>query len=205
MSKRKGLSAEEKKQRMLQLFYEKRDFFQLKEIEKLAPKEKGIIAQSVKEVVQNLVDDGLVDSEKIGTSIYFWAFPSKAKHAKKRKIEELKNKIECQQNHLKKCQENILAAKVGREECPERENIIKINKQLTKENEEILNEMKVYKECDPEVFEQMKKDIEVLRNEANRHTDNIFTFISWCKSRFGCEEDVMYKQFGIPNDLDYVD
>lgn len=45
------------------------------ELEKIAPKEKGIIAQSVKDVVQSLVDDGLVDTDKIGTSIYFWSFP----------------------------------------------------------------------------------------------------------------------------------
>lgn len=55
-----------------------KDFFQLKDLEKLCPKEKGITSMSVKEVVQSLVDDGIVDSEKIGTSIYFWAFPSKA-------------------------------------------------------------------------------------------------------------------------------
>lgn len=41
----------------------------------MGPQEKGIVAQSVKEVVQSLVDDGYVDSERIGTSIYFWAFP----------------------------------------------------------------------------------------------------------------------------------
>jgi hypothetical protein len=31
----------------------------------------------VKEILQQLVDDGLVDAEKIGTSNYFWSFPSK--------------------------------------------------------------------------------------------------------------------------------
>lgn len=35
---------------------------------------------SVKEVLQSLVDDNLVDTDKIGTSIYFWAYPSKALH-----------------------------------------------------------------------------------------------------------------------------
>ena len=35
---------------------------------------------SVKEVLQSLVDDNLVDSERIGTSNYFWAYPSKAVH-----------------------------------------------------------------------------------------------------------------------------
>jgi len=33
---------------------------------------------SVKDILQSLVDDGMVDTEKIGTSVYFWAFPSKA-------------------------------------------------------------------------------------------------------------------------------
>ena len=35
---------------------------------------------SVKEVLQSLVDDGLVDTDRVGTSNYFWSFPSKAVH-----------------------------------------------------------------------------------------------------------------------------
>ena len=31
-------------------------------------------------MLQSLVDDNLVDTDKIGTSIYFWAYPSKAMH-----------------------------------------------------------------------------------------------------------------------------
>ena len=34
--------------------------------------------QSVKDVLQGLVDDGMVNSDRIGTSNYFWAFPSEA-------------------------------------------------------------------------------------------------------------------------------
>lgn len=75
MSKRKGVSFEEKRIRLLQLFYERKEFFTLKELEKIAAKEKGIVAQAVKDVLQTLVDDGLVRSEKIGTSVYFWIFP----------------------------------------------------------------------------------------------------------------------------------
>lgn len=41
---------------------------QLKELEKLGPK-KGVISQSVKDVVQSLVDDDLVSKDKIGTSV----------------------------------------------------------------------------------------------------------------------------------------
>lgn len=41
---------------------------QLKELEKLGPK-KGVISQSVKDVVQSLADDDLVSKDKIGTSV----------------------------------------------------------------------------------------------------------------------------------------
>lgn len=80
------------------------EFFQLKELEKIGPK-KGIgkedyflfcspwtlsnfglhcsiaVAQSVKDVVQSLVDDGLVTMDKIANSNYFWSFPSTAAKA----------------------------------------------------------------------------------------------------------------------------
>ena len=45
MSRRKGLSLEEKRSKMLEIFHEKKDFFQLKELEKIGPKEKGVISQ----------------------------------------------------------------------------------------------------------------------------------------------------------------
>jgi Mnd1 HTH domain len=60
------------------LFALQKDFFQLKELEKSCQKEKGITSMSVKDILQSLVDDGMVDTDKIGTSVYFWAFPSKA-------------------------------------------------------------------------------------------------------------------------------
>ena len=104
MSKKRGLSLEEKRQKMLEVFYEKKDFFLLKELEKIGPKEKGVVAQSVKEVVQSLVDDDLVDSDKIGTSVYFWAFPSKATAVRKRKLNQTEEKLDQTKKKLKASQ-----------------------------------------------------------------------------------------------------
>ena len=75
MSKKKGLSLAEKKTKMLEIFHETKDVFQLKDLEKIAPKSKAITLQSVKGVLQELVDDGLVETSKIGISVYFWSFP----------------------------------------------------------------------------------------------------------------------------------
>lgn len=55
---------------------------------------------TVKDVLQSLVDDNMVDCEKVGTSNYFWAFPSKALHARKRKLEELQKQVSLNPNHI---------------------------------------------------------------------------------------------------------
>ncbi len=108
---------------MLDLFYEKKDFFLLKELERLAPKEKGIVSQSVKDVVQSLVDDNLVDTDKIGTSVYFWAFPSKATAGKKRRVREAETAREVAEKRLKVAEDKVKELKRGREDTEERKKV----------------------------------------------------------------------------------
>lgn len=55
----------------------KQEPFLLKDLEKIAPKEKSIPMQTVKDVLNSLVSDDMVDTDKIGTSVYYWSFPSK--------------------------------------------------------------------------------------------------------------------------------
>lgn len=204
MSKKKGVSAEEKRTRMLQLFYEKKEFFQLKELEKIAPKEKGIVAQSVKDVVQNLVDDGLVDSDKIGTSVYFWAFPSKAKHTRKRKLEEADEKLKDVTKKLKISKESLEDAKKGREDSEQVEQTLKQIAELKKKKETLMKELKKYEDNDPEVLQKMKSENDIAKEAANRWYDNIYAMKKWCKDKFMVEESLLDKQFGISSDMDYL-
>ncbi|XP_015911693.1 meiotic nuclear division protein 1 homolog [Parasteatoda tepidariorum] len=205
MSRKKGLSVEEKRTKMQEIFFEKKDVFQLKDLEKLAPKEKGIVAQSVKDVLQSLVDDGLVDSEKIGTSIYFWAFPSKAHNNRKRKIEDLNSKIDEARKKIKLLNKQIETAKSGKEESDNRETILKELVLAENTIKELKSEIEKHKECDPEVLQQVKSDIVKSTEAANRWTDNIFGIKSWCKKKFFMEESTLNKQFGIPEELDYLE
>uniref|UniRef100_A0A2K5RN86 Mnd1 HTH domain-containing protein n=1 Tax=Cebus imitator TaxID=2715852 RepID=A0A2K5RN86_CEBIM len=93
MSKKKGLSAEEKRTCKMEIVFETKDVFQLKDLEKIAPKEKGVTSMSVTEVCQSLADGGMADCERIRTSNYYWAFPSKALHARKHKLEALESQL----------------------------------------------------------------------------------------------------------------
>ncbi|XP_066891797.1 meiotic nuclear division protein 1 homolog isoform X2 [Kogia breviceps] len=175
MSKKKGLSAEEKRARMMEIFFETKDVFQLKDMEKIAPKEKGITAMSVKEVLQSLVDDGMVDCERIGTSNYYWAFPSKALHARKRKLEVLESQLsEGNQKHAN-LQKSIEKAKIGRHETEERTLLAKELSSLRDQREQLKAEVEKYKECDPQVVEEIRQANEVAKEAANRWTEELGT------------------------------
>ncbi|KAJ3624586.1 hypothetical protein MTP99_018199 [Tenebrio molitor] len=202
MSK-KGLSFEEKKAKMLQLLHERREFFQLKELEKLAPKEKGITANSVKDVVQALVDDGVIDTDKIGGSVHFWSFPSKLMNNKKRKIEDLQNQLETSSKKLKSVNES-LQAQAGKENMDDSDETLREVEKLEEIKARLEAELNVKQENDPSNLDEMRRQIEPVKEAANRWTDNIFAVKSWCKKKFMIEDKVLNKQFGIPEDLDYI-
>ncbi|XP_056658756.1 meiotic nuclear division protein 1 homolog isoform X2 [Monodelphis domestica] len=190
---------------MMEIFFETKDVFQLKDMEKIAPKEKGITAMSVKEVLQSLVDDGMVDSERIGTSNYFWAFPSKALHAKKRKLETLSAQFSEGNQKKENLQQSINQAKIGRQDTEERTVLSKELTSLRQRKEQLKAELEKYKECDPDVVEEIRQANKVAKEAANRWTDNIFAIKSWAKKKFGFEESKIDKNFGIPEDFDYID
>lgn len=205
MSKKRGLSLDEKRQKMLEIFHERKSFFQLKEIEKIAPKEKGITPMSVKEVLQSLVDDNLVDQERIGTSNYFWSYPSKVINTKKRKLDALQQQID---NYKKKICENdrkLSEVKDGKEPSEKRDDLLATHVTLKDKDAELTKVYENYRECDPDVINQMKEQGRTALEAANRWTDNVFSVKSWCTKKFGMDGKMIDKQFGIPEDFDYVE
>ncbi|KAK7878152.1 hypothetical protein WMY93_031198 [Mugilogobius chulae] len=205
MSKKKGLSLEEKRTRMLEIFFESKDVFQLKDIEKIAPKSKGITPMAVKEVLQSLVDDNMVDCERVGTSNYYWSFPSKALNTRKHKLDELKRQISDSKQRKESLQKAVDAAKVGREDTNKRSTLLKELEGLREQRAQLQAELDKYRECDPEVVEEMKKSNVVAKEAVSRWTDNVFAIKSWTKKKFSFDESHINKAFGIPEDFDYMD
>ncbi|XP_060084485.1 meiotic nuclear division protein 1 homolog [Ylistrum balloti] len=205
MSKKKGLSVEEKRSRMMDFFFEKKDFFTLKELERMCQKEKGITSMSVKDILTSLVDDAMVDTDKIGTSVYFWAFPSKASQNRKRKICDLTNQLEELESKKAALTVSVSKAKVGKEENEDRSDLLLELAERREEKSCLMSELELYRECDPEVLQEVQNHTAVAKEAANRWTDNVFSIKSWIKRKFSFEESVIDKQFDIPEDFDYVE
>ncbi|KAM0726787.1 Meiotic nuclear division protein 1-like protein [Formica fusca] len=205
MSKRKGVSLDEKRLRIIQIFHEKKEFFTLKEIEKIASKEKKIVVQSVQDVLQALVDDGLVQSDKIGNSIYFWKFPGETIAATERKIADTSKKIVETEFKLQKLKEEIQKEKELKNDTEEKRNLLEEVEQLKKEEQEIKKQIAKFSEVNPEAIVEIKEKAQRTKELTNIWTDNIFAIQSWCRTKFNISEQDLNKQFNISEDLDYIE
>lgn len=92
MKRKKGISFEEKRTRLLSVFTTDPTFYHIKEIEKLGAK-KGIHPMIVKEVLESLLGDNLVDQEKVGASSFYFSLPSKLFQVKNNCINRLDTDI----------------------------------------------------------------------------------------------------------------
>lgn len=93
MKKKKGISFEEKRTRLLSIFLTNPSFYHFKEIEKLGAK-KGIHPMICKDVLESLIADYLVEVEKVGASSYYLALPSKTFLGKQNNLNRLTSSIE---------------------------------------------------------------------------------------------------------------
>eukprot|EP00890_Picochlorum_soloecismus_P000938 jgi/Picsp_1/1845/NSC_05312-R1_meiotic nuclear division protein 1 homolog len=210
-AKKRGMSLEDKRDTILNIFHETKDVFVLKvtriDIEKLASK-RGVVLQSVKDVLQSLVDDDLVNQDKIGISNFFWSFPSEAAVKLNNEQEKLESKLSSLEKESTVLKDKVEKARVGKEDSKERQDLDKRVQVLSNNIAEKKRELEEFAENDPERFEQLKKAKTECRDSVNRWTDNIFILKSWMKKKFtGMDKQIdgFFVQQGIPDDLDYVE
>ena len=134
---------------------------------------------SVADVNQSLVDDGLVDKEKIGGSNYFWSFPGKKDRMMQIKHEQTLVAIEDIKGKIAEASAKLSDAKRGREdEDGERSKKLARMEELGKERAGAEVELESLKENDPQALADLGKELKLVTEAANRWTDNIFS----CKS-----------------------
>merc|ERR1739848_196513 len=100
-----------------------KEVYNLKELEKLGA-QNGIVFNMVKDVLQSLVDDNIVESDKIGSGNYFWCLPSRVMQSIEENISQAeKNTIDLEKD-VRLVKEQIKAETVKREPTEERRKML---------------------------------------------------------------------------------
>ncbi|CAI5487372.1 unnamed protein product [Closterium sp. Naga37s-1] len=206
-AKKRGLSLEEKRERMLEIFYESKDFFLLKELERMGSK-RGVISQAVKDVIQTLVDDDLVLRDKIGTSVYFWSLPSSAGNKLRQAEAQLTGEVGELQAKKARLEARLQSAQAGRQQSEERSKALGELAVLQAKNRKLKEELAEFAENDPELLEHKIKVTRIAKDAANRWTENIFALQQWCNDQFPQAPEKLaqlYEEVGLTDDIDYVE
>ncbi|KAG7399781.1 Meiotic nuclear division protein 1 [Phytophthora boehmeriae] len=199
MSRRKGVSLQEKRERILRLYHESKEVFNLKEVEKLGSK-AGVVLQTVKDVNQALVDDAL-----IGAGNYFWSFPSKLSQSRKRKLSELEQRKQSVKDKLEKVKRSIDEQKELRSESDERVQKLRRLEELRTTVQSMRAKVQHLAENDPAILDELQRKVRVAKEGSDRWTDNIFTLKSWVEKKRGVAGSEVDKWLGIKDDFDYVE
>ncbi|KAJ7595040.1 meiotic nuclear division protein 1 [Mycena floridula] len=201
----RGLSAEEKRSKLLEIFHETKDFYQLKELEKLGPKMKGIVSQSVKEVLQSLVDDGLVQADKIGSSNFFWSFPSHQGAVLQGRLNTVKEARTNNQAQLEEIRQYIATEKELRPESEERIQSLEKLSALKAELTQLEEELKAYGDCNPVKVEETRRAVTLSKEAAIRWTDNFGIILSYFVRQNGNVTSADIRGFlGVPDDYEDI-
>jgi outer membrane murein-binding lipoprotein Lpp len=204
---KKGVSAEEKKLRMVSMFTESGEVWTMKDVEKGAGN-KGIIAQAVKDVLKEVCGDDLVHEEKVGISTYYWAFPGETGVKKRRDRDHVSSEVERLNKQVKLLEEDERKAKEAAEAAAgESAAVSKFEASvasLRARRDEVRAETQRLESASSQDLRARRKDIPVLRDSANRWTDNLFEIRKQLTEKFGMEGKSVDQQFGTSG-LDYVD
>ncbi|KAJ7703198.1 meiotic nuclear division protein 1 [Mycena rosella] len=200
----RGLSAEEKRVKLLEIFHESKDFYQLKELEKLGPKLKGIVSQSVKEVLQSLVDDGLVQADKIGSSNFFWSFPSQRGTLMQGRLRQLKEARATQQTQEAELRAQIVVEKAARVGGASRTELLEKLAQLKKAHVALLDELGAYGACNPAKVEQKRRAVTLAKEAAIRWTDNYGMLLSNFTRERGVDAGDIRRHLGVEEDYEDI-
>ncbi|CAM9348106.1 unnamed protein product, partial [Chrysoparadoxa australica] len=181
---RKGLSVEEKKAKILEIYHEGKQVYTLKEIEKHAGK-AGVVSNTVKDVNQELVNDGLVEMDKVGISNFFWSFPIKTFAKKKLEVERLQEQITALQQTIEEARAKSVKLRAERIEGLTRTSKLQQLRQEQTRKGELEQQAASLKENDPAEIERVAKLTEQCKVAANVWTDNLWALQSWLVKKRG--------------------
>ncbi|KAL1523110.1 hypothetical protein AB1Y20_018067 [Prymnesium parvum] len=210
---KKGVSKDEKRQRLLAIFHDTRDVFVLnpkggsKNIQKLAAA-KGIISNAVPDVLKELIGDDLVNEGKVGISTFYWAFPGEVRAKKLAEIRKIQTSVDSQrgvhQDLQRRWEQAMREAATDETEAAELAEALASMTEMRDRLKQTKLEVERMRKAGAADLAARRKDIPVLREAANRWTDNLFVIKKHMVDKFNMDPKQVDKEFDL-GEIDYVD
>ncbi|KYQ90737.1 meiotic nuclear division protein 1 [Tieghemostelium lacteum] len=203
-TRKKQLTLEEKQQKLKEFFHDKNEVYSAKEVDSMGSAFTGMTIVAVKEALGGLIGEGIVQTDKISNTNYYWSFPSFEYNMKKDLVVELNKELEELKEKIKKENENIKKLQADRDpNAGERDKQLELLASLDEESVTLKEELTQY--ADSEFIDTLKSEIKIAKEAANRNLDNIASLRSYCDKKLNVVNSEFNRNFQIDPDMDYLD
>jgi len=199
---KRGMSAEEKKVKMKGLLQDSKQPFTLKQLEKMGSKE-GVTHMAIKGVLEELCADGVVNVDKIGSTNWFWSFPSQETASLQGKLTQVQAEVKAMDAEIAKLEaerDTLLKDRSPSEERKAKLAELKAEREKLAADTAKLNELKAN---DPDKIIEIVKQVDTCKAAANHWTDNTWALADYIKKKFGLPKQEVQKLLGMKDDFDY--
>ncbi|KAM0672794.1 Mnd1-like meiotic recombination protein [Ordospora colligata] len=197
------MKSDQKKTILLEMIRESKSFFKLQELETIGSK-KGIVTNTIKDILQQLVDDGLIFNEKVGINSLYWSFTSDGPQKKRMRCKQLVEECERLEENINNKRMYVEKEKKIKKYTEERNELEQTLNMLMKIDEDLRRELDKFQDVDPEAYKKLISDKESVVDQCNKIIDNIFVVQDYVCNRFSMDKTDFNAGFAIPNDLDYI-
>ncbi|THC94095.1 hypothetical protein EYZ11_006424 [Aspergillus tanneri] len=167
----------------------------LKDLEKMLPSVASINGMQVKEYVQELVDEGKIRMEKIGSGNWYWCFAGEEKKERERRLEQLRKEVDHAQASYDKAQASLASRKQQweREDADDQEwqKAVQEKEALEQECQQLRTEWAAAVSTmeGGKGIQEIKEETQAFREQAQMWTDNIYVLEQYlCKLAGGDRE-----------------
>lgn len=196
---KKGLSNDEKRAKLLEFFTREHNFYNIKEVESLGSKFVGTHPMQMKELLQQLIDDDLVRSEKCGVTTVYWCFEYD-------KLKKMKEVVTMNQEKLDKLEaKKLMLQKNIETESGARKNssYLKLKYEVSKLE---ARKAELFKLIEASSFNMdnmssIKATLSQKLNDAECFTDNIEVLVSYFQKEYGIERSYFKQELDIPEEF----
>ncbi|RCK63225.1 Meiotic nuclear division protein 1 [Candida viswanathii] len=193
MPPKKGLSQEEKLSALLTWFQASHCFYTLKEVEQKASKACKISSMQIKDLVASLVNEGLVEQEKCGTTNLYWSFQYSEFKRKLQRYGQLRQSAAKLQADKGKLAEELRNACGERDMDNNRQDRMQQYDHLVNEAARLQEELKLSRQIDT---------IDELVQAIDFFNELIETVLSYISHQSGTSVSILKTEFEIPAELE---
>lgn len=164
----------------------------------------GVVSQSIKDVNKELCDDGLVLTDKMGSGVFFWSFPSANLHQKKMEEQRLQSVLGKRKVEVAEIESKLQTAKETRHGSGREEKIRRL-RELAQKKVQLMAVLEENKLNDPEQVENLQKQAKANLDHANRWVDNTYAIMAFLTKKKGLPSKEACRYLQINDDFDYFE